>query len=503
MSVAAAEGIQFPADESRRRSTTAVSQAVVAEALATLDPAAADRARTESDWRRGYRTHFAATVTGAVAAGGSAASTLAKAGLDALHERFVFVRGDQVCSAPVALTQADDTHRLHTGTVRGTQGRVATLRVPYGGQVLEGDALRRQIDRWVEGAIMEPSAAQALHRVLDRPEWLDLRDQQFVLLGAAAELAPLQTLAHLGANLVAVDLDRPHVWRRLLATVRDSAGRLTFPLRRQLREGSTDEEIVEAAGADLLSMTPEITDWLRELPGPFCVGAYGYLHGRDHVRLEVAMDALMDALSQHRPDHSLAFLLTPSDVYAVPTEVAQVARSCYAREGARRPWRAGLRTLTGGRLYAPNVAQDLPSADGTACALYDGIVPAQGPNYALAKHIQRWRALAALAKGVRVSVNVAPSTTTASVVSRREFAAAFAGASHYGVEVFAPATSNALMAALLVHDLRAERPPPPADHTAFADQAVHGGMWRMAVQLRSVIEIAALRGMLNRPTQAT
>ncbi|WP_284284871.1 hypothetical protein [Arsenicicoccus piscis] len=51
-------------------------------------------------------------------------------------------------------------------------------------------------------------------------------------------------------------------------------------------------------------------------------------------------------------------------------------------------------------------------------------------------------------------MNVAPPTRTRSVTKNRALAAAYAGAHWFGIEVFEPATSNTLMAALLVHDLR-------------------------------------------------
>jgi hypothetical protein len=54
-----------------------------------------------------------------------------------------------------------------------------------------------------------------------------------------------------------------------------------------------------------------------------------------------------------------------------------------------------------------------------AQAVIDGIVGAQGPNYILSKRMQAWRAMTARAAGQRVSINVAPSTATASVVSVR------------------------------------------------------------------------------------
>jgi hypothetical protein len=124
----------------------------------------------------------------------------------------------------------------------------------------------------------------------------------------------------------------------------------------------------------------------------------------------------------------------------------------------------------------------------------DSLVPVQGPNYALAKRVQRWRATVARDEGATVSLHVAPSTRTRSVVKNRALAAAFAGAHRFGVEVFEPGTSNVLMAALLVHDLMgaAPRHTHPWQDEAWA--AVHGGLWRAAYEPRSALGLAALLG---------
>lgn len=52
--------IDFPADESGRRSSTAFGRAVVADALRQVDPAAAAAAEREADRRRGYPRRFRA-----------------------------------------------------------------------------------------------------------------------------------------------------------------------------------------------------------------------------------------------------------------------------------------------------------------------------------------------------------------------------------------------------------------------------------------------------------
>jgi hypothetical protein len=81
------------------------------------------------------------------------------------------------------------------------------------------------------------------------------------------------------------------------------------------------------------------------------------------------------------------------------------------------------------------------------------------------------------------------------VVKNRALAAAYAGAHNFGLEIFEPATSNVLMAALLVHDLHTGGGPRhdhPWQDEAYA--AVHGGLWRSAYAPRSVLGLAALLG---------
>ena len=74
-----------------------------------------------------------------------------------------------------------------------------------------------------------------------------------------------------------------------------------------------------------------------------------------------------------------------------------------------------------------------------------------------------------------------PPTRTRSVMKNRALAAAYAGAHRFGVEVFEPATSRVLMAALLVHDLHAGGGPAHAHPWQDeAHAAAHGGLWRTA-----------------------
>jgi hypothetical protein len=49
-------------------------------------------------------------------------------------------------------------------------------------------------------------------QVVTSPGQLDLSKRYFVLLGAGSAMGPLQVLLSLGANVIAVDLDRANIW---------------------------------------------------------------------------------------------------------------------------------------------------------------------------------------------------------------------------------------------------------------------------------------------------
>ena len=211
----------------------------------------------------------------------------------------------------------------------------------------------------------------------------------------------------------------------------------------------------------------------------------------------MAADALASRVTAARPDTALGFLATPTDVFVVPRDAVEHADRAYAeRSGAAKLVGRPLRWVSRGRLlhraYPPRRAT--PASPTAWC-------PQQGPNYALAKRVQRWRATSARRDGQQVSFHVAPSTRTRSVVKNRALAAAFAGAHRFGVEVFDPDTSNTLMAALLVHDLVAGTPVDATQHPwqdeAYA--AVHGGLWRAPYEPRSALGLAAVLGLRQRP----
>jgi len=302
----------------------------------------------------------------------------------------------------------------------------------------------------------------------------------------------MPALLRWGATVAAVDLPSEHVWDRIVSAARHGCGRVVAP-------GARDG----IAGADLLTQLPEIRTWLTGLETPLVLGNYAYADGATFVRVAAAADALTADLVQSGTARALAYLASPTDVFAVPFSIVEAA---LGQTGIKR--RGGLiggplRTITGGRLFTPNYRVIVDAEDGERFGLADSVVPQQGPNYALAKRLQRWRAIAAH-ESVVTSANVAPATKTKSVTKNRVLAAAYAGARGYGVEVFAPETSNTMMAAILLHDLRnpkaAAAPDTVLSHPLglFVDQAAHGGLWRLPWEPRSVLPLAAVEGLVRR-----
>ena len=377
---------------------------------------------------------------------------------------------------------------LETVDIVGAGNRADELVLPYRGETLRGDQIRAQLDRWVEAGVIEPSVATAVGEVIAHPDWLRLEGRTVAVLGAGAQMGPLPALLSWGATVAAVDVPNAAMWRQMLADARGSAGRLIAPAGAPGSAGD-DGPDEERTGADLLTDGPAVADWLAELPGPLVIGNYTYADGGTHVRLSAAVDVLMQRVQQHRDDVTLAFLATPTDVFAVPADAVAASIERYGDRSrfsklAGRPLRTASRGKLLRRAYLP----------GTEVGICDALVPVQGPNYALAKRLQRWRASTARAAGVPVSFNVAPATRTRSVVKNRALAAAYAGAHRFGVEVFEPATANTLMAALLAYDLNM----PVADLAHpwqhEARNAAHGGLWRSAYAPRSALGIAAVLG---------
>ena len=466
------EGVAF-----RSGSTSATARTVLADALRKADPVGARAVEHETAWRRNYLDHFRRAVEAGIGEA-PAAHVIAADGLRSAHAAMRF--DDRPLSEAVEGTPLSQA--FHATTTRGTADAETELTLPLRGERLRGSALVAQLEDWVARGVVTASCSEAVQTVMANPEWLRLEGDVVAVLGAGAEMGPYRALSRWGAEVVAIDLPRADVQQRVAGVAAAGAGVVHVPSRIV-----TDAEA--DIGADLVTELPALAHWLESFGGRLVLGNYCYADGAQHVRVSMAADALAEHLVRHRPGTALAFLATPTDVFAVPGAEVDRSELAYTSGRAGRFARRSVKVVSGGRLLQRNYP---PGADPGVC---DALVPQQGPNYALAKRLQRWRATTARHEGTTVSLNVAPSTRTRSVLKNRALAAAYAGAHRFGVEVFDPATSNTLMAALLVHDLRAGVPAEAEPWQDEAARAAHGGLWTAAYHPRSALGLAAVLGV--------
>ena len=275
-----ARGVDFPADSQGTVSTTAVGRRACATAAGAVDKKLAAKIAAVSNWRSGYLKPFR-YLTEAAAVSYDSAVALSAAGLDYLYDTIEFTR-DGV-SVPIRQLPSVESPALRTVEVAGSQQPVRELVVPFEGKRLAGDDLRRTLEDWVTRGTVEPGFAEAVMLVADNPEWLDTSDVAVVVLGVGAEMGPAFSLLRWGGRVVGVDLPNPAIWKRLVASARDSAGTLEVPVPVSTSATATDEEIVQAAGTDLIARTPEVLDLLRSIDlsvslAPTRIALFGYAH---------------------------------------------------------------------------------------------------------------------------------------------------------------------------------------------------------------------------------
>lgn len=494
----ALDGLQFPIDaKTQKPSSSKVGKEIIAEALSLVDNKTSKAVLVEKNWRKQYPQYFKALVKGAILKPESALS-IAEQGLQKARNSVDFYRYGERYHLKDALKL--NAQNLHTVKIQGQSQASPEWYVPYQGQKLQGAALLKQLDVWQANGIMEPSHADAMRLCAAHPEWFDLSDRTMVLFGAGSEAGPLTWLCQWKANIVALDLANESVWQRILAKVQAGNATLYAPSHQAIQ--ADDPQLAAHLGANLLTEIPEIIKWLVQNPKRLDLAAIAYLDGEKHVRVSIAMDSIMSEVSAQKADTSLMFMCTPTDVYAVPPEVIAASQAKYAeRSKIHSQLSKAMSILSRQYLFKANDHSLFASENGEQYGISDCLVIEQGPNYALAKRLQQWRATLARAQGQVVSINIAPSTTTHSVVKNPLLKAAFDGAKLFDVEAFAPETTNALMAALWVHDLRnpdsVAQPSTALKHPLelMMSGANHGGLWRVAYLARTALPFAAIYGM--------
>jgi hypothetical protein len=494
------EGLQFTVHpETQKSSSSQIGKEIIAEALSLVDNINAQKVLDEKNWRKNYPIYFKALVENGIQSTQNAI-TIAKQGLHKAQHSFDFFRDGQryslkdVMSVPLL-------DKIQTITIKGQSDAQPEWFVPYHGQKLAGEALVKQIQTWQETGIIEASHADALREVIAHPEWFDLSDRTLVLFGAASEAGPLTWLSQWKANIVAVDLPNERVWGKILNTIQQGNAILYAPSLQQINDSNDLNELKTKLGANLLTQIPEITQWLCENPHKLDLASIAYLDGEKHVRVSIAMDSIMSNVSEQKTDSSLMYMCTPTDVYAVPKAVIEGATEKFKQRSKFETILShSISTLSLKQFFKNNNQQLIHSENGKAYGIADCLVVEQGPNYALAKRIQQWRATLARHQGQHVSINIAPSTTTHSVTKNPLLKAAFNGASLFDVEAFSPETTNSIMAALWIHDLKnpnsVANPETRMEHPLelMMEGANHGGLWRVAYLARTALPFAAIYG---------
>jgi len=424
-----------------RSSSTAVSQGMCAGASAGL-PRLREKVESSVPWRRHYReameemSWFDAPERG---------HDCAEAGLEALGSIVHFADGRALSEAVIKDPGGDGG-----GVVVGAGAGGATTGLPFSDR----------LHQWHKDGMLQPGAHTALSDVIANPALLRAEGITFVCLGAGAELSPARQLLQWGCDVAAVV--RPSSKRRagLLGAAQKGTGRLYLS-----PEGASD--VVDA---------PErVAGWIAELPGRLVIVDSLYAPGSAFLLAAAGADVVERLVCEVRSDTMLAWIGSPTDAYRLEGEPRAVLGS-----GALAKTVSGFAAV---RRVRP----------GRIGGVYPGFVDVQGPNYAAAKRIGRWRATVEWEAGRDVSYNVGPMSLTQSVTSNRTLKTAYAGLNQLGMPPLPADASATLMAALLLWDVHH---PEAAQHsnTFLTDKAIDCGFFSSPYEPNGLMELAVALG---------
>jgi len=394
----------------------------------------------------------------------------------------------------------------HSTVIKGTME--SSFVMPCNGRRLEGESIQHQIDTWVIAGVIEADAGESVKSFLKTTtnEKLQLLNGfYFCLLGAGSAMCPFEVLMKLGATVIAVDLECPNVWKRLVNTARKSSGTLIIPTHKPQTELTTDDLLFENSGTNMVTHAPEIANWLIDnfTDRKLMIGGYTYLKTDMFLRVSVAMDAIIQSVVQRRDVHPvIAYQCTPTNVHTVNMEAYTES---VARFENRTTWKRVI-SMIKERFLKQASCMAVATEEKYNMTFQDHLSLVQGPVYALSKRIQIWRAILARRAGCIVSSNVAPSTATHSVLQNKSMALAFKVFHLFDVEVFEEDTTNALMTAILLDDMMNHispaNPDVKLDHPLQlqAKNACHGGAQRCGEGLGTISEAAAVAYTFCRPT---
>lgn len=493
-STAPAVGVVWP-DVNGAVSTTITGKHIWQAAAAAVDPKLSTSIQAEKNFRHQYPKHVLA-LTDLGAASSENALAIATAGLDAVAESFAFVKpdGSRVTMAQAMKTPSTTT-KLHTGTVNGEVAVAQSLDIPGNQSRTDGLVLLQELA--VRGSC-EPDVATSVNTItsMSAAKLKSLLDTHvFVLLGGTSEMGPYLPLVKLGATVVVVSRCNSKLSALVKAARTTAAGPVVFPMNRAATKEDDDNSLSEAAGADVMTQSPELAAWLSTLypDRTMVIGSYIYLDGEAHVRAVVAMDAVVTAVTSSRGKGRTASMYLGSP--ATAHHISQAAWNDAQKRFADMPWYTALWSTP---LSFKSNARPLIGET----AITNGMLVFQGPNYALAKTIQAWRGALMHTAGHIVSFNMAPPCRTYSVQHSAAAKAAIEGMSNFAPnQAFDPPFASAVMAALVLFDLT-----PQGQNVAKSlvnpndisiGNGFHGGNVRCAYTSESLGTAAYITGVLG------
>lgn len=432
------------------RTSSSVLARGMALAAATADPRLAERVKSAEPWREGYRA--AMTDLSRVDAP-SRGSEAARAGLAWLTKSLHFADGRRIGEARAVEVRGG------SWKVSGSREPRRELSLELDGRDYRGQSLLALLDAWRRRGFIRRSAYDALAEVIDDPGILDLEGWTFACLGASAALSPAPSLLAWGADVAAPVRAGQEKNSALIDAAKSGAGTLILP----------------PAPLDVVRAPEAVAGWIAALDGRIAIVDTLYAPGAKFLLAEAGADVVESLVTRARPDTALAWYGSPTDAYVL----SEPPKAHFGRG----PAASALAAYAKARSLGPS------RVDG----VYPGYIAVQGPNYAAAKRIGRWRATVEREAGRTVSYNVGPLSTTRSVLVSRPLRAAYGGLRRLGIEPLPAAASAELMAALLAWDLKNPRAAAESD-TFLTDKAIDCGLFSCPYEPNGVMAFAVALG---------
>lgn len=432
------------------RTSSSVLARGMALAAATADPRLAERVKSAEPWREGYR----ATMTDLSRVDApSRGSEAARAGLAWLTKSLHFADGRRIGEARAVEVRGG------SWKVSGSREPRRELSLELDGRDYRGQSLLALLDAWRRRGFIRRSAYDALAEVIDDPGILDLEGWTFACLGASAALSPAPSLLAWGADVAAPVRAGQEKNSALIDAAKSGAGTLILP----------------PAPLDVVRAPEAVAGWIAALDGRIAIVDTLYAPGAKFLLTEAGADVVESLVTRARPDTALAWYGSPTDAYVL----SEPPKAHFGRGPAASALAA----------YAKTRGLGPSRVDG----VYPGYIAVQGPNYAAAKRIGRWRATVEREAGRTVSYNVGPLSMTRSVLVSRPLRAAYGGLRRLGIEPLPAAASAELMAALLAWDLKNPRAAAESD-TFLTDKAIDCGLFSCPYEPNGLMAFAVALG---------